>query len=123
MVLVFKKILNFPVGMAIQRLLKRSGSFSESEREKLDQYFGTADWYDLLYKRHQDWFGDDIVKVEHSGQVLVEWYLKRLRNIFPFVSSARLIRNTRGHPLYYLIHAGPNKIGAKIAENILAQGQ
>ncbi len=115
-------ILNFPVGMAIQRLLKRSGQFSDREREKLDQYFGTPDWYELLYERHQDLFGDDIVKVDNSGQVLLEWYIKRLEQIFPFVSPARLIRSTKGHPLYYLIHAGPNETGAKIAKAILAQG-
>ena len=115
-------ILNFPVGMAIQRLLKRSGQFLDREREKLDEYFGTPQWYARLYERRQDLFGDDIVKVENSGQVLLEWYLKRLAQIFPFVSPARLIRGTRGHPLYYLIHAGPNETGAKIAKDILAQG-
>ena len=34
-------IMNFPVGMAIQRLLKRSGEFSAGERQRLDDYFGT----------------------------------------------------------------------------------
>ena len=33
--------INFPVGMAIQRLLKRSGKFTDKERAKLDEYFGT----------------------------------------------------------------------------------
>ncbi len=115
-------ILNFPVGMAIQRLLKRSGQFSDREREKLDQYFGTPEWYGLLYERRQDLFGDDIVKVENSGQVLLEWYMKRLAQIFSFVSPARLIQSTSKHPLYYLIHAGPNETGSKIAKAILAQG-
>ena len=71
------------------------------EREKLDQYFGTPEWYELLYERRQDLFGDDIVKVENSGQVLLEWYLKRLAQVFPFVSPARLIQSTSRHPLYY----------------------
>jgi len=51
--------------MAIQRLLKRSGHSSDREHEKLDQYFGTPEWYELLYKQRQDLFGDDIVKIEN----------------------------------------------------------
>ena len=46
--------INFPVGMAIQRLLKKSGQFTPKERAKLDRYFGTGEWYDLLYKRGSD---------------------------------------------------------------------
>ncbi|MCP4043640.1 MAG: hypothetical protein GY731_17070 [Gammaproteobacteria bacterium] len=88
----------------------------------VDQYFGAGDWYELLYKSQPGLFGDDIVKLENSGQVLLEWYLERLKEQFGFVSPARVIRNTRGNPLYYLIHAGPNKTGAKIAKAILAQG-
>ena len=32
-------LINFPVGMAVQRLLKRTGQFSEKERGRLDDYF------------------------------------------------------------------------------------
>jgi hypothetical protein len=34
----------------------------------------------------------------------------------PALSTARLIRNTRASPLYYLIWAGPNATGLKGAE-------
>ena len=115
--------INFPVGMAIQRLLKRSGQFTSKERSKIDQYFGTDEWYDLLYEYRKDLFGEDnIIKVQNSGDVLVKWYRKRLKEVFGHVSTAREIQNTRGRPLYYLIFAGPNKTGARIADDVLRQG-
>ena len=115
--------INFPVGMAIQRLLKRSGQFTPKERRKIDQYFGTDEWYDLLYDYSGDLFGgDNITKVQNSGDVLVKWYRKRLKEVFGHVSTAREIQNTQGRPLYYLIFAGPNETGAKIANEVLRQG-
>lgn len=115
--------INFPVGMAIQRLLKRSGKFTPKERRKIDQYFGTDEWYDLLYDYREDLFGEDnITKVQNSGDLLVKWYRNRLKEVFGYVSTAREIQNTRGRPLYYLIFAGPNETGAKIANEVLRQG-
>ena len=114
--------INFPVGMAIQRLLKRSGQFTPKERAKLDQYFGTSEWYNLLYENKQDLFGENINKIQNSGDVLMRWYRKRLKDVFPHVSTAREIQSTNNRPLYYLIFAGPNKTGAKIANDVLQQG-
>jgi three-Cys-motif partner protein len=114
--------INFPVGMAIQRLLKRSGSFTAKERKKLDDYFGTPEWFDLLYRHEHDLLGDNTEKIANSGDVLVRWYRKRLKDAFGYVSAAREIRNTKGRPLYYLIFAGPNATGARIAESVLKQG-
>ena len=114
--------INFPVGMAIQRLLKRSGQFTERERAKLDDYFGTDEWYDLLYKHGSDLFGENVTKIQDSGDILVSWYRGRLSEVFPFVSTAREIQTTNGRPLYYLIFAGPNENGAKIANDVLKQG-
>ena len=114
--------MNFPVGMSIQRLLKRSGQFTPKERNKLDQYFGTGEWYDLLYEHDQDLFGENTTKIQKSGEMLVKWYRKRLKEIFPHVSTAREIRSTHGRPLYYLIFAGPNKTGKKIVNDVLKQG-
>lgn len=114
--------INFPVGMAIQRLLKRSGKFSEKERAKLDEYFGTDEWFDLLYKHESDLFGGNVTKIQDSGDVLVRWYRKRLGEVFPYVSTAREIQSSNGRPLYYLIFAGPNSTGGKIADEVLKQG-
>ena len=114
--------INFPVGMAIQRLLKRSGQFTARERAKLDQYFGTCDWYNLLYDEDHDLFGETVTKIQNSGDTLVKWYRKRLKEVFRCVSTAREVCSTGGRPLYYLIFAGPNETGAKIANDVLIQG-
>ena len=114
--------INLPVGMAIRRLLKRSGKFTEKERAKLDEYFGTDEWYDLLYKHESDLFGGNVTKIQDSGDVLVKWYCKRLKQVFRYVSTAREIQATNGRPLYYLIFAGPNEKGADIADEVLKQG-
>ena len=114
--------INFPVGMSIQRLLLRKREFSPEQRRKLDQYFGTDEWFDVIYKRRQDMFGNQTSKIQKSGDVLVKWYCKRLKEVFGHVSAAREICSTQGRPLYYLIFAGPNRTGSRIANEILQQG-
>lgn len=115
-------IINFPVGMAIQRLLRRSGEFTTGQRQRLDSYFGTDEWMDVVYEKRTDMMGERIDKVQASGDVLVRWYRERLKAVFGYVSDAREIQTTSGRPLYYLIFAGPNKIGAQIASHVLKQG-
>jgi three-Cys-motif partner protein len=117
--------LNFPVGMAIQRLLLRQPeNFTEAQRRRLDEYFGSPDWKDVLYRRHRTLFGDDAQeKIDASGAALLKWYRDRLRTIFSHVSKAALIRNTRGGHLYYLLLASHNKNGVKIANDILSAGE
>jgi three-Cys-motif partner protein len=113
--------INFPVNMAIQRLLKRSASFTEKERQKLDEYFGDRGWYDLLYTS-DGLFGPQTGKLSGSTERLVTWYRDRLRSAFGYVSTAHLVSSTKGRPLYYLIHAGPNATGASIANHVLRAG-
>jgi three-Cys-motif partner protein len=113
--------LNFPVGMAIQRLLLRSGTFTDRRRKKLDDYFGSGEWYDVLYRHEPDLFRESSpVKVEASGKALVQWYRRRLQESFGHTSKAALIRNTKGGHLYYLMLATPNATGLKIANAILS---
>lgn len=117
--------LNFPVGMAIQRLLNRQpDEFTHVEQRKLDEYFGSPEWFDVLYRPTKSLFGDQIdEKMERSGLALLRWYRRRLRGIFSEVSKAALIRNTQGGHLYYLLLASHNRTGVKIADHILAAGE
>jgi len=115
--------LNFPVGMSIQRLLKRDGQFTEKERRKLDQYFGDEGWFDVIYPRKRDLFGLERSKVEDAEQRLVAWYRERLRKKFGFVSEPHLVVNSRGGHLYFLVFAGPNPTGARIANYVLQAGK
>lgn len=115
-------ILNFPLGMAIQRLLPNDVSKSEVHRKRLNQYFGTNDWFEIVYPEIGSLFGTTRSKSPDAGLLLLEWYRTRLRNSFGLVSSPRLVRNTRGTPLYHLIWAGSHPKGLEIADYILKMG-
>ncbi len=115
-------IINFPV-MGIQRLLKKSGDIPRDWQDSLDRFFGSKDWRALVYEPNADLLGPTTSKVSDSGIKLVEWYRGRLRKIFGHVSTARLIKNTFGNPLYYLIWAGRHGRGLKGAEYILSKGE
>jgi len=116
-------LINFPLGMAIQRLMTRSGEIPAGWQISLDTFFGAPDWRGLAYEQDAGLFGQRVRKVSDSSVKLLEWYRNRLRVAFGHVSTARLIKNTRGNPLYYLIWAGPNATALRGAEHILSKGE
>jgi three-Cys-motif partner protein len=117
-------VVNFPVAMAINRLITRSGEIPEKWSAQLDRCFGTPEWREVAYHRTLDLFGEEVTtKKEGVADDLLQLYLQRLRKVFSFVAPPRLIRNTRQSPLYYLLWAGPNELGLKVAAHILAQGE
>jgi len=116
-------LINFPLWMAVNRLLTRSGRIDPGWQDSLDTFFGSSDWRTIAYEEGADLFGTRRDKVDDAGQRILEWYRARLRKAFGHVSAARLIKNTRGNPLYYLIWAGPNDTGLKGAEYILSKGE
>ena len=116
-------IVNFALGMAIQRLLTRSTELRPGWRDALDRFFGSPDWYDRVYEERTDLLGTTTQKRPDAGQRLLEWYRGRLKDAFGHVSPAKLIRNTRGGHLYYLIWAGPHRLGLKGADHVLSKGE
>lgn len=116
-------IINFPLGMAIQRLLTRSAEWAPGWEETLDVYFGSTAWREQAYEVTKDLFGEKMKKRPDAGKRLTDWYRRRLEDAFGFVSTARLVRNTRGAHLYYLIWAGPHKAGLRGADYILRMGE
>lgn len=117
-------VINFPLAMAINRLITRSGQIKESWAEQLTACFGTEEWRNIAYSRDTDLFGNEITtKFGDVSKRLLDLYIDRLAALFPYVATPRLIRNTRNAPLYYLIWAGPNKLGLKGANYILGQGE
>jgi three-Cys-motif partner protein len=116
-------LINFPLGMAINRLLARSGDIDAGWQASLDTFFGSPDWRTVAYTEGADLFGARRDKVEDAGARILQWYRDHLGRAFGHVSTAHLIKNTRGNPLYYLIWAGPNATGLKGAEYILSKGE
>jgi three-Cys-motif partner protein len=110
--------------MAINRLITKSSEVPERWQGMLTRCFGTDEWHRVAYQKTPDLFGQEII-TKHGGvaERLLGLYLGRLREIFAYVAKPRLVRNTRNAPLYYLIWAGPNKLGLKGADYILSQGE
>lgn len=114
--------LLFPLGIAVNRLIRIDGKISESVRERLNQVFGTDDWYGAFYgtRSFRGLFGSEertekIVKIEEIGK----YYVERLNKVFPGVAPNPLpLCNSRGNPLYLFCFAAANPVGAKIAVKI-----
>src|SRR3546814_769162 len=115
-------IINLPVGMAIQRLLPNTGEFAPEKRQRLTEYFGSPDWELVLYESSSDLLGETHAKRGDAGELLAKWYANRLEEVFGYAAPPRLIRNSTGGHLYYLLWAGPNGTGKKIASYVLKQG-
>ena len=121
---LFEVVVNFALSMAIQRTLPNSGEVPQGWAATLDSYFGSRVWFDEVYQRRDGLFktGGFEKRTDYSGRLL-ELYRGKLKAAFGHVSTARLIRNTRGAPLYYLLWAGPNRKGLEGADYILTMGE
>jgi three-Cys-motif partner protein len=119
--------LLFPLGVAVNRMLTKSGKIDEKWIEILNNLFGVEDWYDTFYKTFSSigiW-GEEkqIVKIS-SFDIIGEYFVKRLKTIFPGVAEKPLpLYNTKGNPLFLLCFAASNPVGSitaiKIAQDIL----
>lgn len=120
----FEVIINFPLGMAINRMVTRSGNIPDNWRRDLDKCFGTNEWEKLVYDDQPNLFGDiDRHKVDDAASRLLGLYIDRLKGLFRHVAAPSVVRNTRGVAIYYMIWAGPHGLGYKIADHILKQGE
>jgi three-Cys-motif partner protein len=122
---LFEVVVNFALNMAIQRMLPNSGEVPESWAATLDSYFGSRAWFEEVYQQREGglFMVTGFEKRQDYSERLLELYRARLRSAFGHVSAPRLIRNTRGTPLYYLLWAGPNKKGLQGADYILTMGE
>ena len=122
----------FPLGVGVNRLLPRDGKIPDGWRDRLDRVFGTTDWYDAFYRpsRIRGFFETEprVVKTG-SLNAIAEYYLDRLRTIFPAVAkNPRVLANSRNVPLFLLCFAAGNpstkaKAAAlRIAQHILGKG-
>lgn len=120
---LFEVVINFALNMAIQRMLPNSGVFQSGWRERLDSYFGTDEWFNEVYERRGGLFGENTQKREEYLPRLLNLYRRRLRTAFGHVSQPRVVKNTRGVPLYHLLWAGPHQKGLQGANHILQMGE
>ncbi len=120
----FEVLVNFPLGMAINRLITRSGEIPDKWRGELNLCFGSNEWEELVYADRVDLFGNTSrTKVEDAAERLLLYYSGRLKKLFGHASKPSLVRNSHGTPIYYMIWAGPHSLGQKIASHILSKGE
>ena len=119
----------FPLGIAVNRLLKRDGQISEAICHCLDRLFGESDWYNAFYQSFetQTLFGVETGIDKTASFQKIEAYLKkRLKTIFLGVASnPRPLCNSKNNPLYLFCFASGNpkgyKLALKISQHILGK--
>ena len=132
-------LLNFPVGVALQRILPLdSANMTSARRACLDRFFGSMEWFDILYSKRtasEQYRGNERVntgtnlaqttssiRTTDPGRRLVTWYRKRLTTIFAVVSKPYLVRNMNVGQVYYLIFAAHKTSSVDLAQNFLDLG-
>ena len=116
-------IINFPLAMAINRLVTRSADIPQKWVDLLDKYFGTHEWFKLAYEQESGLFGNDLLeKSDKAAERLLGLYHRRLKAAFGHTVAPSLVRNTKGAPLYYLMWASSHRRGSSIADHIMKLG-
>ena len=116
----------FPLGQAVNRLLT-SQPPEGAWAERLTRFFGTDEWRDEFYRPSpQTELFNEQSRLERDAkfEAIGEFFLQRLRSVFPGVSRRTLaLQNSRHIPIYLLCFAAANAKGAqtaiKIADHIL----
>jgi three-Cys-motif partner protein len=121
----------FPVGIGVNRLLTaRLSDMDPKWADRLTRLFGTDEWKSALYKRAVE--PDLLLGSLETDQkycnckAIVDYYLARLRTIFPGVDSApKFLRNSRQSPMFALCFAVGNPeprargLALKLAKDVL----
>lgn len=114
--------LLFPLGMGVNRLLKKSGDIPEAWRRRLNALLGTTDWYEEFYRVEATptLFGDDEQHVVKAKMATIGRYFnQRLNEVFAGVAAEPgVLRNSKRNPLYLLCFAVGNSSGKDIALRI-----
>ncbi len=113
----------FPLGVAVNRLLRRDGQIEDVWRRRLDEMFGTSDWFDAFYesKSVNTLFDGLETRIEKKANFadIAEYFKRRLRTVFVDVADNTLfLYNSKNIPLYMLCFAVGNPKGSKPAIRI-----
>jgi len=114
--------LLFPLGIGVNRLLTRTGEIPLSWRERLTTLLGRDDWYDEFYRAETttNLFGDDETSVVRASiDTMGKYFNERLRSVFFAVADEpKVLRNSKGSPLYLLCFGAGNEKGSRVALKI-----
>lgn len=114
--------LLFPLGQTINRLLRRDSKINSAIRNRLNQFFGTEDWFQHFYKIYQEntFFGNQSkIRKIADFNLISSYFINRLKTVFADVSTnPRFLYNSRNTPLFLLCFAASNKKAAPVAIKI-----
>lgn len=121
--------LLFPLGIGVNRLLKKSGDIPESWKARLNALLGSEDWYEEFYKitTTQDLFGNELERVEKATMDTIgQYFNNQLKRVFAgVVDQPGILKNRVNNPLYLLCFAVGNErakgIALPIANHLLKE--
>jgi len=117
----------FPLGVAVNRLLRRDANISSSIRRRLDMLFGTDAWFDAFYEVQERLTldGPEVCTVKTGTFDSISRFVNaRLAEVFAGVAPQPLaLCNSTNVPIYLLCFAAANERGAptaiKIAQDVM----
>ena len=97
-------------------------SISPDQAARLTAFWGDDSWRETVYTTdgvQRNLFG---TPEKAPNEAIVQGFCDRLRETagFAFVAEPVPMKNSKGATVYYLVFAGPNETGAKIANSIFA---
>lgn len=115
--------LLFPLGMGVNRLLKSGGLPPKPFADKLTRVFGDTDWKRDFYppSPNGDLFPElpSGPKKQTDFEAIGEHYRRRLKEWFSDVAPhSKILRNSKGNPMFWLFFAAANPKGAPTAVKI-----
>ena len=117
-----------PTGVIINRLLERKIDQAKglAHAEKLKSFFGMTEEeiksFFYTEKQVQTLFGEEeiITKAENSIRKIAQLYVKRLHEVFPYVTEEPMVLyNNHNVPIFHFVFAAKNKTAMKIAQDII----
>ncbi len=112
----------YPHGIAVNRMLTKTGDIDPSWRKKLNEIMGTEEWYDEFYKEinYKNIFQDTAVKTQKIATIstIGKFYNSRLKLIFEGVADNPAVLKNENRELYLFCFAVGNKKGKNVALNI-----
>lgn len=117
-----------PTGVIINRLLERKVDQEKglAHAEKLMSFFGMTEEeirsFFYTESQVQTLFGEEeiITKAENSIRKIAQLYVKRLHDVFPYVTEEPMVLyNNHNVPIFHLVFAAKNKTAMKIAQDII----
>jgi three-Cys-motif partner protein len=119
----------FPLGVAVNRLLRRDGKIIPKHKERLNDMFGTDEWQTAFFKEspQPNMFEVTPGLIKNANmEAIANFFNQRLETIFEKVANNPLfLRNSKKNPLYLLCFASGNPKGAipavRIAQHILSE--